>query len=935
MIGKLLEVNQLGQSIWYDHIRRAMLNNGELAELITAGIRGVTSNPTIFAKAIAGSADYDPALNKLAAQGVRLDEIYESLVLDDIAAAADLLDPIYKETNGLDGYVSVEVRPTLANDTEGTIREARHLFKTLDRPNVMIKVPATAPGIPAIKTLIAEGINVNVTLIFSVQHYETVAEAYFAGLEQRLASGGEIRGVISVASIFVSRVDTLVDRELDRIGNSSLKGKIAIANAKAIYQRFKEIFSGERWERLSAAGARLQRPLWASTGTKNPHFPDTLYVDSLIGPDTVNTLPPATLSAFRQRGQVNRSLDTDMDLAENQLRELKVQGIDLFAITQELQEDGVTAFINSHNSLMDSLSNKMEKLASGWEFFICNLGEHQKTVDAALEKMRSEKVISRIWEHDHTVWKPVATEISNRLGWLHIAESSQETLPLLTGLTASLQEEGYDQALLLGMGGSSLAAEVFHQTFGVKGDFLSLDVLDSTDPGAVRGTAEKLDLKKTLIIVSTKSGGTVETLSFFKYFYNQVLEAVGEEKAGGHFIAITDAGSQLDQIANRYKFRAIFKNDPNIGGRFSALSYFGLVPAALIGLDLDILLERATTMSCNHEGCNTPPSGDNHAARLGAILGELAKAGIDKLTLITSPAISSFGDWVEQLIAESTGKEGQGILPVVGEAIAKPDRYFSDRLFVYLKLANDTTFDDQVTALERSGHPVVRMQLADLYDLGGQFFLWEMATAVAGHLLGINPFNQPNVESAKVLAREMVKTYQETGELPVQKPALKVDGIAVYGEPRFAEAMPRSLREFLDSILQEGIPGGYIALQAYLQPTQATDQALQTLRTQIRNQTRLATTLGYGPRFLHSTGQLHKGDSGAGFFVQLTSEPSKDIPIPDEAGSDSSSITFGVLEQAQALGDRQALLDGGRKVIRLHLGSDSQLGLNKLIRTGS
>jgi transaldolase/glucose-6-phosphate isomerase len=606
MTNRLKELSEYGQSIWYDNIRRAMLTSGEFEELIDAGVLGVTSNPTIFEKAIAGSADYDDSLRMYLDQGSDLNSIYENLVLEDIATAADQLLPVYKQTSGLDGYVSVEVRPTLANDTQGTIDEARHLFTSLNRPNIMIKVPATPAGIPAIETLVAEGININVTLIFSLEHYEAVAEAYLAGLEMRLASGEDISQVASVASFFVSRVDTAVDRELDRVGNPSLKGKIAIANAKTAYKRFRQIFNGERWEKLAAAGARLQRPLWASTGTKNPEYPDTLYIDELIGPDTVNTVPPATLNAFRNHGQVNPSLESELALAESQLEELGQLGIDLDTITQQLQDDGVASFAKSFESLMQSLTDKGEKLGTDWQYLSFSLGNYQEVVDEALEEMAAERVMKRIWEKDYTIWKPDPTEISNRLGWLRIAEVTEEAIPVINDLVASLQAEGYTQALLLGMGGSSLAPEVFRKTFGVRKGFLDLAVLDSTDPGAISAQTEKHDPAKTIFIVSTKSGGTIETLSFFKYFYNQVVESVGTELAGSHFIAITDAGSQLDEIASRYNFRAIFRNDPNLGGRYSALSYFGMVPAALVGVDLESLLERALTMVCNNEGCNNP-----------------------------------------------------------------------------------------------------------------------------------------------------------------------------------------------------------------------------------------------------------------------------------------------------------------------------------------
>ncbi len=915
----LHELADLGQAIWLDYIRRSFITSGELLEMVDQGIRGVTSNPSIFEKAIAGSADYDDDLKALVESGRSVEEIYEALALDDIRRAADVLRPLYDETEGADGYVSLEVSPTLAHDTDGTVAEARRLFVALDRPNVMIKVPATPAGVPAIRALIGEGINVNVTLIFSLTHYDAVAEAYIAGLEKLAEADGDVGSVASVASFFVSRVDTAVDRVLEEMGEIDLQGEIALANAKLAYSRFQEIFSGQRWEKLTARGARPQRVLWASTGTKNPVYPDTLYVDGLVGQDTVNTVPPAVLRAFLDHGQVGATLEAGVDVARARLTRLAELGVDLGEITQKLQDDGVAAFAKSFDRLMDSINEKREKLLLGWQRLTASLGSYQAMVDAALAEIVEERVLARIWAHDHTVWKPEPTEITNRLGWLHTAEVMLENLPRLHGLVDDVHAAGYTNALLLGMGGSSLAPEVFCRIFGVRDGYLDLAVLDSTDPGAVLATVEQLDLSKTLFIVATKSGGTVETLSFFKFFYNQVAGTVGADEAGTHFIAITDAGSKLDHLARQHGFRTTFRNDPNIGGRYAALSFFGLVPAALIGVDLEELLNRALTMACNCESCNCPVVGDNYGGRLGAIMGELANAGRDKVTLITSPAFGSFGDWVEQLIAESTGKQGKGILPVVGEPVGAPGIYGDDRLFVYLRLPGDDTHDAAVQALEDAGHPVLRLHLDDLYDLGGQFFLWEMATVVAGSLLGINPFDQPNVEAAKVLARRTVAEYQEKGALPT-------------GE--FAPLTNEALEQFL-ALPQTGektadLPRSYIALQAFVQPVPETDAALLALRERLRDRTRLATTVGYGPRFLHSTGQLHKGDAGNGLFIQFTADDLQDIPIPDEAGSSDSAMTFGVLKTAQALGDWQALLAAGRRVIRFHLGDDVLGGLRRL-----
>jgi len=555
-----------------------------------------------------------------------------------------------------------------------------------------------------------------------------------------------------------------------------------------------------------------------------------------------------------------------------------------------------------------------------------NLGTYQRSVENALVDLTDNKIISRIWAHDHRVWKPEAKEITNRLGWLHSPELMGESVEVITAFVEEVCESGYTHALLLGMGGSNLAPEVFRKTFGVKEAYLDLAVLDSTDPGSILAYAERLDPQRTLCIVSTKSGTTVETLSFFKFFYNWMIDSVSKNSAGEHFIAITDPGTPLVDLAQHYGFRNTFLNDPNIGGRYSALSYFGLVPAALMGIDIRTLLDRAMTMVCNCEACNCPVAGNNIGSHLGVVLGEIAKEGRDKVTFVTSFQIESFGDWIEQLIAESTGKDGKGILSVVREPLGLPVNYGEDRLFVYVGLNGNGNQDSALAGLEREANPIVRLYLHDRYDLGGQFFLWEMAIAVAGYRLGINPFDQPNVEAAKVLAREITAEYREKGLLPVESALIEKDGIAVYGE-----VTADSPESALTTFLEQAKPEAYISLQAYLQPTAEMDSVLQTLRTRPRDRFRLATTLGYGPRFLHSTGQLHKGDAGKGLFIQFTADDQRDAPIPDEAGSSASSMTFGVLKAAQAIGDRQALISRGRKVIRFHLGKDAVGGLKQLI----
>jgi len=564
--------------------------------------------------------------------------------------------------------------------------------------------------------------------------------------------------------------------------------------------------------------------------------------------------------------------------------------------------------------------------------FSYNLGNYQPAVENALADLCKNKIIERIWKHDHTVWKPDPTEITNRLGWLHSPEVMIDPIPEINAFVDEVRAEGFTHALLLGMGGSSLAPAVYRFTFGLRrGDpsdrpYIDLAVLDSTDPGAILAHDRRLDPAKTLYIVSTKSGGTVETFSFFKYFYNRAMYELGTQKAGAHFVAITDPGSGLQETAKKYNFRKTFINDPNIGGRYSALSYFGLLPAALIGVNLNILLKRTMAMadSCRNE--NAQLDGENTAACLGVVMGEMAAAGRDKVTIITSPAISAFGAWAEQLIAESTGKEDKGILPVDGENIFSPDGYANDRFFVYLRLDGDSRHDEKVNALIDAGQPVVQFTMQNIYDLGSEFFRWEFATIIGGRRLGINPFDQPNVESAKVLTRQMVAAYENQGKLPDLPPTLRNDGITVYAD-ELSNTAGESLEKFL---AKANLGRSYVALQAYLTPSPKAGAALQNLRTKIQTTMRLATTVGYGPRFLHSTGQLHKGDAGNGFFIQFTANMPQDVPIPDEAGSERSSITFGVLKTAQALGDRQALLHARRPFIRFDLGDDVEGGLKKL-----
>ncbi len=929
---KLNQLASLGQSIWYDYIRRQFVTRGELQSLIDKGLRGVTSNPSIFEKAIAGSSDYDEDIKELIKQDLSVEGIYEKLALKDIEIASDLMLPVYEKTNSLDGYVSIEVSPKLAHDTKGTIEEAKRLHKILNKKNVMIKVPATQAGLPAITELIGSGISVNVTLIFNIDNYKQVAEAYLKGLELLSERGGDVSTVSSVASFFISRIDAAVDKELDKVNAVQLKGKIAIANAKKSYVEFEKIFHCNRWKPLEKRGARVQRLLWASTGVKNPSYPDTIYVDGLIGKQTVNTVPPATFNDFMDHGSLVVTLDENIEEANDQLNELSKLKIDLDKITTQLQVEGLESFSKSFENLMKAIEEKIERTKKEEKTFSVFPGDYQPAIDNAVMDLKMERIVERIWQKDFTIWSDSPNEITNRLGWLKSPDVSLEMSDEIIEFVEFVKKDGYKNALLLGMGGSSLAPEVFSKTFGTKDGYLDLSVLDSTNPEAVFELSKKLDPAKTLYIVSTKSGGTVETFSFMKFFYNQTLAKVGIENVGKHFVAITDPGSGLETAAKQLNFRKTFLNDPNIGGRYAALSLFGIVPAALLGIDIKKLLDNALIMVCNSEGVNCPIHGDNTPAKLGTVMGELANRGRDKITFITSDQLSYFGNWVEQLIAESTGKIGKGILPVVGEEVLSPDNYSNDRFFTYLRLENDHSKDSQVQRLTKAGHPVVEIVLKDIYDLGGEYFRWEMATSIASWRTGITPFDQPNVEAAKILAREMLADYAKEGKLSQPNPNFETNGIKVYLNDDSKDFNSLISHQFgLDADDFRKKENQYIAIQAYVKPDESVDKLLHSFRTLLQKKYKSAVTVGYGPRFLHSTGQLHKGDAGKGVFIQFISSSQNDVAIPDNAGDEKSTMSFNTLIIAQAFGDRKALKNAGRKVITFLFNDKDMMSSFKLI----
>lgn len=920
-MNQAVKLNLLGQSLWYDNIRRSLIEDGTLMNRIERReIYGVTSNPSIFRNAIADSTDYDADLQTMSWAGLDAKSIFYRLAIKDIQDVADLFRSYYDAMDGADGYVSLEVDPNLANDTQGTIEEALWLWEQVARPNLMVKIPATKAGLPAISQVIAAGVNVNVTLIFSRKRYREVMEAFQDGLEKRAAEGLELSGIASVASFFVSRMDSKADQQLQEIvdqGGSQaaiagpLMGKLAVANTRLAYRDYEAFFNTKRFRTLAGKGARKQRPLWASTSTKNPAYSDLMYVDSLIAENTVNTVPPETLDAFLDHGKSGISIYDDLEQAEKDFDKLASLGISIDSLTQELEDEGVRKFSEAFQDLLDVIEARRQEYLTGISDPLRLL------VSDYVRRYSQENIISRMLRFDPTIWTndPAGKNtVQTRLGWVALPEESQELIEDLYDFTDEALEDGFEKVLLLGMGGSSLAPETLSLIFGDYVDGLDLKILDSTVPGQVQATDDWVDYGKTLFIVASKSGTTTEPMSFYKYFVGQAEKKIGNSWAN-HFIAITDPGSHLAQLGAEKGFRAVFTANPNVGGRYSALTHFGLVPAAMMGIDLGQFLWSASDMA--NRCANTQDLAVNPGAVLGLLIGTAAKVGMDKLTFIADNPVQPLGAWLEQLIAESSGKEGKGIIPVADEPLKDPRNYSNDRFFIHLRA--DGEHDDFVKALKKAGKPVLVNDIPYVYDLGAEFYRWEFAIAIACSVIRVNAFDQPDVQDSKDRTKAKLHTYKETGSLPESEVLLEVAGVKVYGDDFTGLSHCKSLADVISTFTGLAKNGDYIAINAYLPRNDINVARLTALRERILESTGKATTLGFGPRFLHSTGQLHKGGANNGVFLQITQEDASDLDIPGE------EYTFSILAQAQAQGDLEALQSRNRRALRIHLPANDKL----------
>ncbi len=935
----LQKLADYGQSPWLDFIRRDLITSGELKRLIAEeGLKGVTSNPAIFEKALSAGDDYKPFIMEHAATAKDAVALYEQIAFRDIQGAADILKSVYDESAKRDGYISLEVSPSIANDTEKTLNEARRLWKLVNRPNLMVKVPATPEGIPAVQRLIGEGININVTLLFSREAYRQIAESYIAGLEKYATENDDLSSVSSVASFFVSRIDSLIDSQIreklkdvsgeEKTTLENLLGKVAIANAKMAYEIYQQVFSGERWERLAKKGAQTQRILWASTGTKDPEYCDVLYVEELIGEDTVNTIPPATWSSFHDHGRLRESLTENTKDAKQTLEDLERSGISLEKATDKLLTDAVRLFVEPYDKMIGAVEKAIREnktITLNTQTF--SLPKRlMPDVELTLKEWQDKGNVERLWAKDASLW--TNNDEADWLGWLSIIERQISEKQKFADFAGRIKDGEFSHILLLGMGGASLCPEVLSFTFGKQEGFPELHILDSTDPAQIRATEAKIDLGKTLFFVSSKSGSTLEPNIFFQYFFDRVSKSIGKDLAGSRFVAITDPNSKLQKVAEANGFRDLFFGDHEIGGRYSALSDFGMIPLAAMGIDVTDFLKRARMME---EACRNENAYKNPGVVLGGILGTAARDfARDKLTIITSPEIYDLGAWLEQLIAESTGKQGKSVIPVDHEEIVSEEDYGCDRLFVYLKVEGDDEKDEAVASLESSGHPIVRIVMPDLLNLGQEFFRWEIATAVAGAIMKINPFDQPDVEASKIVTKKLTAEYEEKGSLPEETPICTEAGIKLFTDERNANELRKAVGEdktlgkYINAHLDRIVDNDYFAILAYIEMNCSNDRQLHEIRDEVLKTQKVATCLGFGPRFLHSTGQGYKGGANNGVFLQITCDDAEDLEVPDQ------KYTFGAVKAAQARGDFEVLAERKRRALRVHLGKDVSDGLARL-----
>lgn len=928
----LVLLGEIGQSVWLVGARRRLLQSGLLAHLIAdEGLSGIVLETGALARAIAGGDDYDETIARGTNGGRDLDALARTLIVEDARTAADLLRPVFDRLEGADGFVSVGLPPSAVRDSAAIVHEARAKWRAIDRPNIVIAVPATADGVRAIRQLVAEGVSVHAAGIHALARYREVLDAWLSGLEARHEAGQAVGPVASVAGFDLRAIDAQVNPILDRViaeGGSAAdravyaRGQVAIAVARLAFQVLKEMSVSPRFLALAGHGARAQRLLWTGMRINAPDAPSLRYVDALVAPETVAAMEESTLMAYREHGHPAERIEEDLGGARRTLDQLKEFSIDLDAIGHQAEAERFRVEADRAGRLGAALAARVTAISEAhMDRQQLELGSSQSGVQERIGALAAEDFGVRLWRKDASLWTADPkgqTIVANALGWLRVVEAMEEAVGDLEAFRREVRQAGISHVVHMGMGGSSLAPLVFQRTLAEGAEGLLLTVLDTTDPATILAVERSVPLEQTLFIVASKSGTTAEPNAFGEYFFDKVKARRGE-RAGEQFVAITDPGTPLVALAAARHFRRTFLNFADIGGRYSALSYFGLVPAALMGANVGELVQRARLMETACAAAVPVPR--NPGVVLGAALGELASRGHDKVTFLMPGSINALGMWLEQLIAESTGKEGRGLLPVAGEAVGAPNVYGRDRVFVHIRLARepDATLDASVEKLRAAGQPVITITMDDRLELAQEFYRWEIATATAGAVVGINAFDQPNVQESKDNTNRLLAAVRQSGALPEPQPVVTDGALRFY-----ADGAAGSVTDLLARFLAPAAAGHYVALQAYLTETPGTEAALERIRLRIRDARHVATTVGYGPRFLHSTGQFHKGGPNTGLFLQVTADDPEDAPLPGEP------YGFSTFKAAQALGDLQALQQHGRRAVRVHLGRDVAAGLARL-----
>ena len=933
-------LEQQGLSVWLQDLERSHIWTGALHTMVREDrLKGVLWTPAALERSIANTSDYSPALAALVSDGSDPNEAGERLMVEDVQWACDILTPLHFATEGLEGFCSVPLSPHLAHDPAETLEEASRLWDLVARDNLMLAVPATPAGLEALPELIAQGFNVHASHVFSLERFQEVQEGFWRGLEDLVRSGGDPSSVAAMTSVPLHLVDDYADAQIeDRAASAdpatadrlaAARGRVASAIAQLVLQAHTASLASERWTGLAAQGARPLRLVWCDVATGDDADPGSRYFEGFGLRDTTMVLPPALYQAVKDGRAAPAPATPSADEARTVISQLNESGVNWSAAADELENIALQVDIDSGDRLVSAIqSTRMQLIADAQPSMDLSLGEHEAAVEARIDQLDGIGYVRRLWAGDGTLFDESVdgAELAEQsLGWLDVLSGFETYADHLLELRDKLETDQVESVVVLAMGEAGLAPNVFAQVFGQLDGSPELLVLDSTVPNQIRAVEDDITPEETLFLVSSKDGDTLEARAFEAYFLDQV-------KTPDNFAVITDPDTDLDAAAIERDYVSVVHGDLSVADHFSALSPHGIVPVAAMGLDVEELFDRVQLMvgSCSYG----VPARDNPGVILGAALGELAAHGRDKLTLFSTPGLAGFLPWLEHLIAETTGKNGRGIVPVVGESLATPDRYGNDRVFVFIALEDDeddaqSAMLDRIDALHEAGHPLLTFTLSDPRDLAQEMFRWQVAATTAAHVIGVNPFDQPDDESSESDADE--GTPADGGsESPAQDSLAQErvadgDGIVVYSDRANAQALsasdlPSALRAHLDRLQ----PGQYFALTAFVEPTDANAAALEQIRNAVRDRYRVATTVGFGPQCSYATGQLHRSGPDTGLYMQVTCDDAEDIPVPE------LDYTFGELKAAQQDADFDAMSKRERRQIRVHLGADAEAGLGRL-----